>query len=64
MILPAAGGSNPLNNIKASYHFDVSEDFYLELSGGARNIFNSYQPEFDAGLPLIIFPNQARFELF
>lgn len=36
-------------NIKASYHFHVSEDFYLELSGGARNIFNSYQPEFDAG---------------
>ncbi len=36
-------------NIKASYHFDVSEDFHLELSGGARNVFNSYQPEFDSG---------------
>jgi len=36
-------------NIKASYHFDVSEDFHLELSGGLRNIFNSYQPEFDTG---------------
>ncbi|MEM6963427.1 MAG: TonB-dependent receptor [Bacteroidota bacterium] len=36
-------------NLKASYHFDVSEDLYLELGGGVRNIFNSYQPEFDTG---------------
>ncbi len=36
-------------NLRASYHIDVSEDFHLELSGGARNIFNSYQPEFDSG---------------
>jgi len=36
-------------NIKASYHFDMSEDFHIELSGGVRNIFNSYQPEFDSG---------------
>ena len=36
-------------NIKASYHFDVSDDFHLELSGGLRNLFNSYQPEFDSG---------------
>lgn len=36
-------------NLKASYHFDVSEDFHLELSGGVRNIFNSYQQEFDSG---------------
>ena len=36
-------------NIKASYLFDVSDDFNLELSGGVRNIFNSYQPEFDTG---------------
>ena len=36
-------------NLKLSYHFDVSEDFHLELSGGARNIFNSFQPEFDSG---------------
>ncbi|MEL7123627.1 MAG: TonB-dependent receptor, partial [Bacteroidota bacterium] len=34
-------------NLKGSYHFDVSEDFHLELSGGVKNIFNSYQPEFD-----------------
>ncbi|MEM8969275.1 MAG: TonB-dependent receptor [Bacteroidota bacterium] len=36
-------------NIKASYHFDVVEDFHVELSGGVKNIFNSYQPEFDSG---------------
>ncbi|MEM6643740.1 MAG: TonB-dependent receptor, partial [Bacteroidota bacterium] len=36
-------------NLKASYHFDISDDFHLELSGGFRNLFNSYQPEFDSG---------------
>ncbi|MEO0788858.1 MAG: TonB-dependent receptor, partial [Bacteroidota bacterium] len=36
-------------NLKGSYHFDVSEDFHLELSGGVRNLFNSYQSEFDSG---------------
>lgn len=36
-------------NLKASYHFDVAKDFHLELSGGVRNLFNSYQPEFDSG---------------
>ncbi len=36
-------------NLKASYHIDVSEDFHLEFSGGVRNLFNSYQPEFDSG---------------
>ncbi|NRA47910.1 MAG: outer membrane beta-barrel protein, partial [Phaeodactylibacter sp.] len=36
-------------NLKLSYQFKVSDDFNLELSGGARNLFNSYQPEFDSG---------------
>ena len=36
-------------NIKASYHFNVAKNFHLELSGGVKNIFNSYQPEFDSG---------------
>jgi outer membrane receptor for ferrienterochelin and colicins len=36
-------------NLKASYHFDVAEDFHLELAGGVRNLFNSFQPEFDSG---------------
>ncbi|MEL6536608.1 MAG: TonB-dependent receptor, partial [Bacteroidota bacterium] len=36
-------------NLKASYHIDVVEDFHLEISGGVKNIFNSYQQEFDSG---------------
>ncbi len=36
-------------NLKASYHFEVSDDFHLELSGGFRNLLNSFQPEFDSG---------------
>ena len=36
-------------NLKASYHFDISDDFHLELSSGLRNLFNSYQPVFDSG---------------
>jgi outer membrane receptor for ferrienterochelin and colicins len=36
-------------NLKATYDFQVSKDYHLELSGGVRNIFNSYQPEFDSG---------------
>ncbi|MEM6397266.1 MAG: TonB-dependent receptor [Bacteroidota bacterium] len=36
-------------NLKGSYRFDISDDFKLELSSGVRNLFNSYQPEFDSG---------------
>ncbi|MEO1628563.1 MAG: TonB-dependent receptor, partial [Bacteroidota bacterium] len=36
-------------NLKASYDFELSKNFHLELSGGMRNIFNSYQSEFDSG---------------
>lgn len=36
-------------NIKASYHIDVSSDFQLALGGGVKNIFDSYQQEFDSG---------------
>ena len=36
-------------NIKASYQFDVAEAFRLELSGGVKNLLNSYQPEFESG---------------
>ena len=35
--------------IKTSCYFDIIEDFHLELSGGVKNIFNSFQPEFDSG---------------
>lgn len=36
-------------NVKASYHVDLSEDLHLEISGGVKNMFNSYQQEFDSG---------------
>ncbi|MEM9858732.1 MAG: TonB-dependent receptor [Bacteroidota bacterium] len=36
-------------NIKVSYYFDVSEDFQVELSGGIKNVLNSYQDDFDVG---------------
>ncbi|MBD8489954.1 TonB-dependent receptor [Echinicola sp. CAU 1574] len=36
-------------NIKLSYHFDLMQDFHLELSGGVQNMFNSYQSDFDQG---------------
>ena len=36
-------------NIKASYHFELNKDFHLELSGGVKNAFNSYQNDFDLG---------------
>lgn len=36
-------------NLKASYHFEISDSFHLELSGGLRNMFDSYQKEFDSG---------------
>lgn len=36
-------------NLKASYHFNLAKDLNLELSGGVRNVLNSYQPEFDSG---------------
>jgi len=36
-------------NLRLSYIFNVAQDFNLELSGGFRNIFNSFQPQFDVG---------------
>lgn len=36
-------------NLKASYDFNITDEFDLQLSGGIKNIFNSYQEEFDAG---------------
>jgi len=36
-------------NLKASYHFDITDAFHLELSGGVQNALNSYQTEFDSG---------------
>jgi outer membrane receptor for ferrienterochelin and colicins len=36
-------------NLKASYFLKVAKDFNIELSGGVRNLFNSFQEEFDFG---------------
>jgi len=36
-------------NLKVSYHFDLLEEFHLELSGGVQNMFNSFQDDFDSG---------------
>ena len=36
-------------NLRLSYHFDLSDDFHLEFSGGVQNIFNSFQDDFDSG---------------
>ena len=36
-------------NLKATYQFDLRDSFQLELSGGVKNLFNSYQDDFDIG---------------
>lgn len=43
--------SNPFldMNLKLTHHFEISDHFHLELSGGVQNMFNSYQDDFDTG---------------
>jgi outer membrane receptor for ferrienterochelin and colicins len=36
-------------NIKIEHHFDISDEFMITFSGGVKNIFNSYQDDFDTG---------------
>ncbi len=36
-------------NINAETHFDISEDFQLNLNAGVKNMFNSFQDDFDIG---------------
>ncbi|MBT8245807.1 MAG: TonB-dependent receptor [Winogradskyella sp.] len=36
-------------NINAEAHFDVSDDFQLTLNAGIKNMFNSFQDDFDVG---------------
>ncbi|WP_340066782.1 TonB-dependent receptor [Ascidiimonas aurantiaca] len=36
-------------NIKMEYHVDFSEDIHATFSGGVRNVFNSFQDDFDTG---------------
>ncbi len=37
-------------NTKVSYHMHLSDDFRLEIFAGVKNIFNSFQTDFDAGI--------------
>lgn len=43
--------SNPFIdvNLKLNYHIDIFEDFSMTMSGGLKNMFNSFQDEFDVG---------------
>jgi len=36
-------------NLKLEAHFDFTEEFMITVSGGVKNIFNSYQDDFDTG---------------
>lgn len=49
---------------KLTYHFNLKEEFHIELSGGLQNIFNSYQKDFDSGprrdSDFIYGPNRPR----
>ncbi len=36
-------------NLKLEYHKDISENFQITFSSGVKNIFNSYQDDFDTG---------------
>ena len=36
--------------VKLSYDFRISDDVKVQLSGGMKNIFNSYQSDFDTGI--------------
>jgi outer membrane receptor for ferrienterochelin and colicins len=36
--------------VKLSYDFRVSDDVKIQLNGGVKNIFNSYQSDFDSGV--------------
>ena len=36
-------------NVKLESHIDFSEEFMITLTGGVKNIFNSYQNDFDSG---------------
>lgn len=51
-------------NLKLETHIDFKEDFRVTISGGMKNIFDSYQDDFDVG-PLrdsdyIYGPNSPR----
>lgn len=37
-------------NVKGSYKWNFQDGFFVELSAGVQNIFNSYQRDFDTGI--------------
>ncbi|NQX85494.1 MAG: TonB-dependent receptor, partial [Flavobacteriaceae bacterium] len=37
-------------NIKLESHIDFNDDFMVTFSGGVKNVFNSYQDDFDSGV--------------
>jgi outer membrane receptor for ferrienterochelin and colicins len=52
---PEAGQLNTTDpffdaGIKLSYQFRITDDVKVEVNGGIRNIFNSYQNDFDSGI--------------
>ena len=36
-------------NIKLEYHFDFNDDYMFTITGGMKNVFDSYQNDFDTG---------------
>ncbi|MAN28282.1 MULTISPECIES: TonB-dependent receptor [Mesonia] len=62
--------SNPFYdlNLKLNHHIDLSESFQLNIFGGLKNIFNSYQNDFDTGATrdsdYIYGPSQPRTFFF
>lgn len=36
-------------NLKTDVHLDLTEEFMVTISGGVKNLFNSYQRDFDIG---------------
>ena len=36
-------------NLKLETHFDINDNFAITFTGGVKNIFNSYQDDFDTG---------------
>jgi outer membrane receptor for ferrienterochelin and colicins len=36
-------------NLKIEAHFDFTEEFIVTVSGGVKNIFDSFQDDFDVG---------------
>ncbi|MCL6217906.1 TonB-dependent receptor [Zunongwangia pacifica] len=55
-------------NIKLNHHFDITDNFQMNIYGGLQNIFNAYQDDFDTGATrdsdYIYGPSQPRTFFF